>query len=135
MSRITLVVCETCRHADDRPTGGSDSTGGNPPPSGEVFRDLLRTRLQDVEGVSVEGMRCLMACRRACTVHLRAADRMAYVLGDFPATSESADILADYVRHYDLSSDGVVPFKDWPSGVKGRFVARIPPLPLAKDKG
>lgn len=131
MPPVTLVVCETCRHPDDRL---SNDSGGSAVPSGEVLRDLLRSRLEDVENVTIEGMRCLMACKRACTVHVRAPDRISYVLGDFPATVESADTLADYLRHYSQSNDGVVPFKDWPTGVKGRFIARIPPLPPATDE-
>ena len=130
MSTVALIVCETCRHPDD-PL--EDHSGTPLPRSGETLLALVQQRLADDPDVSVEGMRCLMACRRPCAVHLRAADRIAYVLGDFPPDDSSVETLAEYIRHYHASPDGVVPFKDWPQGVKGRFIARIPPLPPASS--
>ncbi|SIS90955.1 DUF1636 domain-containing protein [Insolitispirillum peregrinum] len=127
MSEIVLLVCETCRHPEDPATTPADDAAPLPR-SGEKLLAMARDHLADVPGVRVDSMRCLMACRRPCAVHLRGPGRMAYVLGDFPAEDSSVATLAEYIRHYHASSDGVVPFKDWPQGVKGRFIARIPPV-------
>ena len=75
-------------------------------------------------------MRCLMSCRRPCAVVIRSPDRMSYVLGDLPPEPNAVQALLDYLASYRRSTDGIVPYRDWPAGVKGRFIARIPPLPL-----
>jgi predicted metal-binding protein len=53
---------------------------------------------------------------------------MAYVIGDLAAEDWAVEALADYLEQYQLTTDGVVRFAHWPQGVKGRFVARVPPL-------
>ncbi|WP_366108373.1 DUF1636 family protein [uncultured Brevundimonas sp.] len=40
---------------------------------------------------------------------------------------ESAQALVEFARHSDQSSEGIIPYKDWPEGVKGHFLVRIPP--------
>ncbi|WP_153020772.1 DUF1636 family protein, partial [Pseudomonas sp. BMS12] len=76
--------------------------------------------------LQVRRTRCLMACQRRCTALLRAPGKITYVLGDLAPGSESAAALVAYARHYRQSETGQVPFRDWPAGIKGHFVARIP---------
>lgn len=119
---VEIVVCETCRH----PAAPEGS-----PPAGAVFADRLRAALStcpDLADVRLTTMRCLMSCRRPCAVHVRAPGKMAYVLGDMSPESQGVETLVAYVRAYREAADGVVPFRQWPEGVKGRFVARVPPL-------
>ncbi len=78
--------------------------------------------------VRLRRQRCLMSCRRACSVAVRAPERMSYVLGDFPPDEASVETLVAYLRAYAATPDGLVPFKQWPQGVKGRFVSRMPPF-------
>ncbi len=72
-------------------------------------------------------MPCLFACTSHCTAYIRAERRLGYVLGRFVPSREHAVALLDYISHYLDSSDGVVPYANWPEGVKGRFLVRVPP--------
>ena len=53
---------------------------------------------------------------------------MTYVLGRFDGTEEDARALVEYATLYGQNEKGVVPFRQWPQGVKGHFVSRVPPL-------
>jgi predicted metal-binding protein len=50
------------------------------------------------------------------------------VLGHFAPTDASAEAVIDYARLHAESPTGQVPLKQWPQGVKGHFVARIPAI-------
>ncbi|MFA7429698.1 MAG: DUF1636 domain-containing protein [Rhodospirillaceae bacterium] len=125
---VEVIVCETCRRKDGEPLDGITA--------GREFADALRGMLAsdaDLNGVRLTTMRCLMACGRACTVHLRAPGRMGYVLGDMSSEPDRLHALIAYLRGYVRSSDGVVPYADWPEAIKGRFVSRIPAPPPGND--
>jgi len=72
-------------------------------------------------------MPCLFACKRHCTVHIRGPGRIGYVLGDFTADAAAARAILQYAALHADSSEGVVPYAQWPKGVKGHFIVRTPP--------
>lgn len=118
----TLFVCDTCRYsADTREREGR--TGG------AIFAEHIERVMQrlDIRGVVLSRMSCLMACTRHCTVHLRSQGKLGYVIGDFTPTEASAETVFDYLAHYRRSANGQVPYKLWPQGIKGHFIARVPP--------
>ncbi|MGF1526126.1 MAG: DUF1636 domain-containing protein [Candidatus Competibacterales bacterium] len=122
--RPAVVVCETCGYDPNRPEAER--------PGRRLFR-VLEERvaagvIEDPQAFDLVTTRCLMACKRPCNVHLRAPDKMLYVVGDLPWDATGADIVLDYFAKYLQSADGVVPYRQWPEGIKGRFVARIPPV-------
>ncbi|CAO3434349.1 DUF1636 family protein [Azospirillum doebereinerae] len=127
---VELIVCETCRMPDDPPEAL--------PRAGAVLAGRMERALaEDPElaaQVRLRPLRCLMSCRRPCAVAVRSADRMSYVLGDLPPDDASVETLTAYLRAYAATTDGIVPFKQWPQGVKGRFVSRMPPLETAEDR-
>lgn len=121
MSTTTLYVCETCRFApDEREHAGR--TGG------EIFFAALNEQLNaaPLADLRIKSTRCLMACNRHCTVHLRAPGKINYVIGDFAPDREAAATLIDYIGKYQQSATGQVPYNTWPQGIKGHFVARTP---------
>lgn len=120
MTTTELIVCTSCGYSDRDDEG---RTRGE-----RLQRELLR-RLEHREGaVAVRGTACFMACGRGCNVHLRAAGKMGYIIGDLdPASPSSVDTLLDYVAHYSNSDGGVVPYANWPEGIGKKFVCRIPP--------
>lgn len=122
---VELIVCETCRMPDESP----DATT---PRAGAILAALMERALSAnpdlASGVRLRPMRCLMSCRRPCAVAVRSAGRMSYVLGDLPADDTAVETLTAYLRAYAETPDGIVPFRQWPQGVKGRFVSRLPPL-------
>jgi len=120
----TLVVCSTCRLS---PTERENACGRR---GGELFADALERALEDhpcAERLRIERMPCLFACSRHCTVQIRCEGKMGYLLGGFSATGSDTGALLDYVHAYLASPEGIVPYLDWPEGVKGHFITRMPP--------
>ncbi len=72
-------------------------------------------------------MPCLFACSSHCTVYVRSARRLGYMLGRFTPSHSDALALLDYLAEYLKTADGVVPYARWPEGVKGHFLVRVPP--------
>lgn len=118
----TLYVCETCRYDKDTRTHESREGGAI------LFEHLQQQLAQHARGLTLKTTRCLMACTRHCTVHLRAPGKINYVIGDFEPTADSAATLLDYAAKYQLSETGQVPYSAWPQGIKGHFIARTPPF-------
>lgn len=115
-----IIVCNTCR-----PRGWDRDRRG-----GALLYEALE-RVKAREGLShlaVEPMGCLWACGQACTVHIRAAGKIAYTLGNLAPTEDAADALLRFFQAYLDSEDGTVPFKAWPEGVKNHFLCRQPPV-------
>lgn len=115
----TLMLCETCGHDPAQPDAVR--------PGARLAAEVEALAAGEA-GLCVRRTRCLMACQRRCTALLRAPGKIAYVLGDLRPDGDSAAALLDYARHYRQSVTGQVPFRDWPAGIKGKFIARIPVL-------
>lgn len=79
------------------------------------------------DGIAVQEMACLFACNDFCAIHLRAPGKVGYVMGRFAPNAEAARAILDYAVHYAASEHGQVAFKQWPEGVKGHFITRMPP--------
>ncbi|MDZ3831470.1 MAG: DUF1636 domain-containing protein [Sphingopyxis sp.] len=119
-----VVVCNSCRRHPDARTGPDGLTGG------QTLAGALREARAEqpaYAAIAVQEMPCLFACADHCTVHLRAPDKIGYVLGRFAPDKASAHAILDYAVHYAESPDGRVPYSAWPEGVKGHFIVRVPP--------
>jgi predicted metal-binding protein len=119
-----VVACNTCRHSADAREDGAGVRGG-----ARLVAALRAVKEGDPRyaGVAVQEMPCLFACTDHCTVHLRAPDKVGYVLGRFEPGEDSARAILDYAVHYAESEHGRVPYSKWPEGVKGHFITRTPP--------
>jgi predicted metal-binding protein len=119
---VELFVCDTCRFRPDQRECDGRSGGVH-------FAEHIERRLRDapVAGVRLHRISCLMACSRHCTVHVRSAGKLGYVIGDFAPDAASAVTLLEYVDLYRQSETGVVPYRSWPNAIKGHFIARTPP--------
>jgi predicted metal-binding protein len=118
----TLYICDTCRFTPDlREHEGR--TGG------AIFAEHVERCAEQLQMNALRLLRtsCLMACTRHCTAHLRAPGKIGYIIGDFLPDAANAAALLDYVRKYQQSETGQVPYKTWPPGIKGHFIARTPP--------
>lgn len=113
-----ITVCETCR------MGGPAEE--NPP--GARLAALVEAA---AAGTAVRTRRtaCLMGCEAGCNVAVQAPGKLAYALGRFPPTAEAAGAVVAWAMLHAESATGQVPYRLWPQGVKGHFVARHPPLP------
>ncbi|WP_443971103.1 DUF1636 domain-containing protein [Sphingobium sp. CR28] len=120
----TIIICNTCRHSANEREDADGRRGG-----ARLAEALRRIMAQSSghDGIAMEEMACLFACGDFCTVHLRASEKIGYILGRFEPTDEAAQALLDYAKAYAASAEGQVPFREWPDGVKGHFIARTPP--------
>lgn len=119
-----VVVCSTCRLSADRREDERGRRGG------ALLAEALRqaqAQEPDLAGVAVQEMACLFACQRHCTVHIRAPGRIGYVMGGFTPDEASARAILGYAARHAASAEGVVPYAEWPEGVKGHFITRTPP--------
>lgn len=121
-----IIVCSTCRFTADERDNPEGMRGGG------LFAKAVR-EAASADGFEVQEMACLFACSQRCVVHLRAEGKIGYVLGKFEPDADSARAVVDYFRLYKDSEEGVVPYKDWPEGVKGHFLVRVPPKGFVTD--
>ena len=115
----TIFVCDTCRFsAEDQHLDGK--TGG------EILCEHVERLASGNGSLEVRRQSCLMGCVRHCNAAVVADRKLSYVLGEFEPTEDAAQALVDYAALHAESDTGQVPFRQWPQGVKGHFVARIP---------
>lgn len=119
-----IIVCATCRYSKTQAERGGRRGGTL------LFEALLQLTAAAPERPRFElrTTRCLMACERHCNVHLRAPGKLCYVVGDMPPDAVGAAIILDYFLKYLQSETGSVRYRTWPEGIKGHFIARIPPF-------
>lgn len=119
-----VVVCNTCRHSREAQVDAEGVRGG-----ARLVEALKQIQAKNPRyaGIAVQEMPCLFACQDFCTIHLRAPDKVGYVLGRFGGDAESARAILDYAVLHAASEHGRVPFSLWPEGVKGHFITRTPP--------
>lgn len=119
-----VVVCNSCRHSRETQVDADGVRGG-----ARLVAALRDAKAADPRyaGIAVQEMPCLFACQDFCTIHLRAPDKVGYVMGRFGSDAESARAILDYAVHYAASEHGRVPYSLWPEGVKGHFITRTPP--------
>lgn len=118
-----LTICSTCRHSPEISHGTEGVSGGR------RLLDAVRSEVAargEGGSLRIEEVACLWACKDHCTVHLRAPDKPGYLMGRFKPDDASARSILDYAAAYIASADGAVPFRQWPEGVKGHFIARLP---------
>jgi len=116
----TIIVCDTCNYSTDEKMLG-EKTGG------EILAEHVEAIAAE-RGLDVKRQSCLMGCERHCNIAIQGAGKLTYVMGKFTPDAEAADAIVEYAGLHADSETGQVPFKQWPQGVKGHFVARIPAL-------
>lgn len=132
---VVITVCETCGFTPDEKmrdgeTGGARLAGHVEALVAGRMDDRITHAAEGEQAARLQARRhaCLMGCQDCCTIALSSPGKMTYVLGRFAAEGASAEAIVDYAALYAASDDGVVRYRDWPEGVKGHFVARVPPL-------
>lgn len=114
----TIIVCETCGFTADEKV--RDGISG-----GEVLAKHVESSAA-AHGIQVERFSCLMNCKQPASIAISAPGKTSYVLGRFEPGAEAAEAITEYAAKHRDSETGVVPYREWPQGVKGRFVARLP---------
>ncbi len=122
MSRTWITICDTCKREDWE-------AGSGAPTDGEALAALVEAEVAGTPLLATRRHSCLMGCTRACNVAIQGPGKLAYTLGSFEPTRDAARAIRDWALLHADSATGVVPYRQWPEGVKGHFVTRHLPLP------
>jgi len=117
-----ITTCDTCKR-EGWEAGDMTVTDG------ERLAALIESAAAAVEGLRTRRFSCLMGCTHGCNVTVQAAGKQNYTLGRFEATDEAAGGIVAWAALHAASEAGLVPYRQWPTAVKGHFVTRHPPLP------
>ncbi|MFQ5624291.1 MAG: DUF1636 family protein [Paracoccaceae bacterium] len=115
----TVTICDTCKREDWQEDDARTH--------GEALAELAESS-PPRPGVRIRRHSCLMGCGNGCNVSIQATGKLCYVLGHFRPDGDSAEAILDYAAKHATSATGQVPYREWPQGVKGHFVARLPVL-------
>ena len=121
-----ITICDTCKREGWETTGMAETDG-------ERLAALVEATAAGRPGIATRRISCTMGCARACNITIQAPGKMNYSLGTFEPTEEAARAIVDYAEKHGASDTGVVPYREWPQGVKGHFVSRHAPLPDAAE--
>ena len=116
-----ITICETCKREDWKEKGLKESDGFE-------LAQLIEKSSVTEEKVIIRRHSCLMGCDHGCNVTIQDNKKLSYVLGNFKPTSEDAEAIILYANLHANSTNGQVPYREWPQAIKGHFVARIPPI-------
>ncbi|WP_269713295.1 DUF1636 domain-containing protein [Caulobacter sp. NIBR2454] len=120
----SLIVCNTCRWSPEEREDADGVRGGTR--LLEALRNLA-AKDQRLNTLAIEEMACLFNCTQHCSIHLRSPGKIGYVLGRFTPDADAAQAILEYAVAYMESEEGVVAYRQWPEGVKGHFIVRLPP--------
>ena len=119
----TLVsVCITCKTADGGTVVGP-----------EMF-EAVKAALEASDDVQVRPVQCLSVCKRPATVAVTSADGYTFLFGDLQTESGTA-ALVSFVKSYQNSDYGSVPWRERADVLRKGMVARVPPLRWSPDDG
>lgn len=117
-----ITICDTCKRAGWEETEQQQTDG-------EILAGLIETAAKDVPDLRTRRVSCLMGCKAGCNVAIQDADKLSYTIGDFEPLTEAAEGIVAYAAKHAASTNGQVPYREWPVAIKGHFVTRHPPVP------
>lgn len=121
---VSITVCTSCKAGDDNAPDAEGRCGG------ERLAAILEIEAGNRTGAPrIIRHECLWACTQSCTVLIEAGGKTGYLAGRFVPDRASAEALFAWAEAYEQSPDGSVRYRDWPEGIKGHFIARIPVRP------
>lgn len=119
MSRA-IVVCQTCKFSKEIKTNSDGLAGG------EILTHHLEEVLKDREDITIQKQDCLWACSDHCNILMSDTERFSYLAGRFEPGREAAEAIVQWFDQHGESTTGQVPFREWPDGMRGHFIARLP---------
>ena len=119
----SLVLCTTCKFSAEEKFAPDGRTGGE-----ALIAEV--EKLLDERGrtdIRVARQSCLWSCTQHCNVWFRDTERFSYLAGRFEPTRDAAEAIVAWFDLHGTSEEGWVSFKQWPDGMRGHFIARMPP--------
>jgi len=117
-----ITICDTCKRE-----GWDPET--QPKTDGELLAETIEPLAESDPSIRTRRVSCLMGCDHGCNIAIQSEGKLAYTLGRFEPTADSAEGIVAYASQHAASETGRVPFREWPAAIKGHFVTRHPPLP------
>ena len=114
----TLFVCALCKFP---PTEAEGETASG----GQYLIDQLTDQLEGT--VTLQPVRCMAACDRACNAALSAPGKLTFILNDL-SPRQSAPDLAEFCRQYAAAETGKVPYGLRSAAIKQATAYVLPPL-------
>ncbi len=117
-----IHVCQTCRYSKTDKHDAQGRRGGQ-----LLYEALLSLREQAPNSVpEIRPSHCMMACDNHCNLFFSAPGKHGYIVGRFAPDQQSAQTVLEAFDVYTQSATGKFSYSDWPRGIKGHFIARIP---------
>ena len=120
---VVVSVCTTCKTADGTTVVGPD-----------MFAAVRAGLGSDDPNVVVRPVQCLSVCRRPATVAVTSPDGYTFLFGDLQAGS-GTQALVSFVKSYQNSDYGLVPWRERAEVLRKGMVARVPPMRWSPDDG
>lgn len=115
-----IIVCQTCKFTAQAKLNGDGLAGG------EILTKHLEDVLAGRDDLVIQKQDCLWACSDHCNVMMSDSERFSYLAGRFEPKRESAEAIVEWFDKHGESKTGQVPFREWPDGMRGHFIARLP---------
>jgi predicted metal-binding protein len=122
-SPVVVSVCTTCKTADGTTVVGPD-----------MFTAVRAALGEDDADVVVRPVQCLSVCKRPATVAVTSPDGYTFLFGDLQIESGTAALMS-FVKSYQKSDYGLVPWRERAEVLRKGMVARVPPLRWSPDDG
>jgi predicted metal-binding protein len=120
---VIVSVCTTCKTADGTTVVGPD-----------MFTAVRAALGGDDPGVVVRPVQCLSVCKRPATVAVTSPDGYTFLFGDLQTESGTAALMS-FVKSYQKSDYGLVPWRERAEVLRKGMVARVPPMRWSPDDG
>ena len=120
---VIVSVCTTCKTADGMTVVGP-----------EMFAAVRAALGADDAGVVVRPVQCLSVCKRPATVAVTSPDGYTFLFGDLQTESGTA-ALTSFVKSYQKSDYGLVPWRERAEVLRKGMLARVPPMRWSPDDG
>jgi predicted metal-binding protein len=120
---VIVSVCTTCKTADDGTVVGPD-----------MFAAVRAAFGDDDPAIVVRPVQCLSVCKRPATVAVTSPDGYTFLFGDLQAGSGTV-ALASFVKSYQKSGYGLVPWRERAEVLRKGMLARVPPMRWSPDDG
>jgi len=119
---VVVSVCTTCKSSDGSVVGP------------DMFAAVKAAIGADDENVTVRPVQCLSVCKRPATVAVSSPDGYTFLFGDLETESGTA-ALKSFIRSYQKSDYGLVPWRERADVLRKGMVARVPPAAWSPDDG
>lgn len=117
----TLFVCALCKFPSPVP-GASDTTGGQ-----HLIDELTNCLGADQSEITIQPVRCMAACDRACNAALTAPGKLTFIFNNLSPQAVAPD-LAEFCRQYAEATGGKVPYGVRSHSIKQATAYVLPPL-------